>query len=358
MAPYWLLFLFATLMALTHMAPSRYYVTRWPAAWWAAFVVLATVIGQRDVVGGDWVAYLEHLEFATQHPLAEALEKQDPAYGLLNWLAAQVGGSVHLVNTACALIFTWGLIAFCRMQPRAWLALVVATPYLVIVVAMGYTRQGTAIGLVMLGLVALMRGQTLRFVLWVAVAATFHKSAVILIPLAALAGSRNRLLTLALVALAGGGLFVLLLQESVDALTRNYIEAEYQSQGAGVRVAMNALPALVFLAWRQRFALQPTQRRFWTWMSWGALLFIVLLVVSPSSTAVDRVALYWIPLQLFVWSRMPDAVGRADGRNPDWVWFVVAYSGAVLFVWLVFGSFSYTWLPYRFLPAEVLLESF
>jgi hypothetical protein len=357
MSPYWLLFLLPSLLALAHAAPNRRFHAQWGAEWYAVFMVLVLAIGLRHEVGGDWVAYLEHLDLGYSSTFSQALDGKDPAYSLLNWLAAQIGGSVHLVNTVCAAIFTGGLIAFCRMQPRPWLALVVAMPYLVVVVAMGYTRQATAIGIVLFGLVALARGQTLRFMLWVALAATFHKSAVILVPLALLAGSKRRGLTVLWVLLVGAALFALLLEESVEALSRNYLEAEYQSQGAGVRVAMNALPAAIFLFWRRHFDLLPSQRMFWTWMSAGALLFIVLLAVSPSSTAVDRVALYWIPLQIFVWSRVPNALGRPRGTNADWVWFVVAYSGAVLFVWLVFGSFSYTWLPYRFLPFELLREA-
>ena len=48
--------------------------------------------------------------------------------------------------------------------------------------------------------------------------------------------------------------YVLLLQDSVEALQYNYIEAEYQSQGAAVRVAMNAMPTVLFLWFRRRFA--------------------------------------------------------------------------------------------------------
>ena len=113
---------------------------------------------------------------------------------------------------------------------------------------------------------------------------------------------------------------------------------------------MNALPAALFLLLRKRFALTPAQRTFWTWMAWGALAFVVLLYVSPSSTAVDRVALYWIPLQLFVWARVPDALGRPGGANAFWVYAVVAYSAAVHFVWLFFATHAVYWLPYQFYP--------
>jgi hypothetical protein len=283
-------------------------------------------------------------------PLQEALSEGDPAYSLLNWLAAETGLGVYFVNTVCAVLFAWGLVAFCRAQPRPWLALVVAVPYLVTVVAMGYTRQGTAIGLAMLGLVALSDRKTLRFVVFVVLAAAFHKSAVILMPLAILAGTKRRIWTAFWVGLSSLLFYVLLLQESVEALKINYLEAEYQSQGAAIRVAMNAVPAVLFLWFRRRFVMPQADRTFWTWMSVVALVFVVLLAVSPSSTAVDRVALYWIPLQLFVLSRLPDAIGKPNGLNSLLVIGVVAYSAAVLFVWLFFADHAFAWLPYQFYP--------
>jgi len=307
------------------------------------------MIGLRHEVGGDWWNYLGHIEMVAA-PLQEALSEGDPAYSLLNWLAAETGLGVYFVNTVCAVLFAWGLVAFCRAQPRPWLALVVAVPYLVTVVAMGYTRQGTAIGLAMLGLVALSDRKTLRFVVFVVLAAAFHKSAVILMPLAILAGTKRRIWTAFWVGLSSLLFYVLLLQESVEVLKINYLEAEYQSQGAAIRVAMNAVPAVLFLWFRRRFVMPQEERTFWIWMSLVALVFVVLLAVLPSSTAVDRVALYWIPLQLFVLSRLPDAIGKPNGLNSLLVKGVVAYSAAVLFVWLFFADHAFAWLPYQFYP--------
>lgn len=352
MWPYWLLFLvpaFQAVAKLQHASPPLQ-STRWPDIWRVMFVCVALMVGLRHEVGGDWFPYLNHLEAAASEMLAETFVHGEPAYSLLNWISAQSGLGVYLVNSVFALLFTWGLLAFCRNQPRPWLAMVVAVPYLITVVAMGYARQGVAIGLVMLGLVSLAEKSTFRFLLWVGMAALFHKSAVILVPLAALAGSRRPVMTLFLVAVTAALLIALLLQEAVDGLVAGYVGAVYESSGAAIRVAMNALPAAVFLLLRKRFKLTQEQRTFWTWMAWGALAFIVLLYFSPSSTAVDRVALYWIPLQLFVWSRLPDAIGRPGGVNAFWVYAVVGYSAVVYFVWLVFATHSYLWLPYRFYP--------
>ena len=96
------------------------------------------------------------------------------------------------------------------------------------------------------------------------------------------------------------------------------------------------------------------QRVFWTWMSLFALGFVVMLQLSSSSTAVDRVALYWIPLQLFVWSRLPNALGARDGLNSVLVTSVVLYSAAVLLIWLFFADNAFAWLPYQFYPFVLL----
>lgn len=350
MLAYWFLFLIPASFAASRGQRPANPGGRWPSLWILMYLVLMSAIGFRHEVGADWFSYLDYILKASGQPFVEVITTVDPAYGALNWLAAHLGGGPYFVNTACAAIFAWGLVVFCRAQPRPWLALVVAMPYLVTVVAMGYTRQGVAIGLAMLALVALSRQRFIRFVIFVVLAATFHKSAVILMPLAVLAASRKRIWTGIWVVVTSLFLYVLLLQDSLDAFNVIYIEAEYQSSGAAIRLAMNAVPAALFLLFRRRFFVPAADLSFWTWMSLGAFAFLGLLVVSPSSTAIDRVALYWIPLQLYVLSRLPDVLGTANGRNDLWVCLIVAYSALVLFVWLFFAQNAFAWLPYQFYP--------
>ena len=355
MWPYWLLFLVPAYGAMSRLgstSPAVIYsslIIR-SKAWRGLFVLLILMIGWRHEVGGDWFSYIERVQTMSDASIASAMIENDPAFGFFYWLAARWGGGVYLVNLLSAVFFSVGLLSFCSAQPRPWLAVVVAVPYLITVVAMGYTRQGAAIGVAMLGMVALSQGRIVRFVLWIALAATLHKSAVILVPLAVLANSKRRVATLLWVAVTGFALFVLLLQESLEFFEHGYIEAQYQSSGASIRIAMNAVPAAFFILFRRRFQLAPVEKQFWSWMSWSALLFIVLLIVSPSSTAVDRVALYWIPLQLFVFARLPNALGKRNGKNAVWVYFVICYSAAVHFVWLFYADTAFAWLPYQFYP--------
>ena len=354
MWPYWLLFFVPAFQAVSKLkqVPPLWQEKSWSSLWRIIFVLLSLMIGLRHEVGGDWANYLLNIEATSDATLSEALAgtRGDPADNFFNWIASKSGLGIYLVNGVYGTMFTFGLLVFCRNQPRPWLALAVAVPYLITVVAMGYSRQGVAIGLIMLGLVALEKKSVLKFIAFVTLAALFHKSAVILMPLALLARTKSWVLTFFLLTATTLLLFILLLQEHVDTLIANYVVAEYESSGAAIRVTMNALPAALFLLMRKRFLLSPAQRSFWTWIALGALAFVVLLYVSAASTAIDRVALYFIPLQLFVWSRMPDVMGRPGAANAGWVYAVLVYCAAVYFVWLFFANYSTYWLPYKFYP--------
>lgn len=356
MWPYALLLLIPAHLAWNQRRPgwSEKPWAGWPGTWIAMFVLLVVMIGLRHEVGGDWFNYGGHLEAAHSMSFKEALSAGDPAYSALNWLGARTGMGAYFVNTVCGLIFGFGLVVFCRHLPLPWVGLVVAVPYLVMVVAMGYSRQGVAIGLAMLGFVALDKGRVMWFVIWVALAATFHKSAVILVPLAIFHRTRRPWMAWSVVIGSSIVLYLGMLQDSVETLRSNYVDAEMQSAGAAIRVAMNAVPAALFLIWRKRFALTAVQRTFWSWMSLAGLGFVVLLVISSSSTAVDRVALYWIPLQLFVLAHLPVALGRGGMASRRWVHRIVLYSAAVQFVWLFFAAHAYAWVPYKFYPWVVL----
>ena len=350
MLPYWLLFLVPTFAALQER-PARSLSPRRKPLFFSVILLLTLMIGFRYQVGGDWGSYLGYLYRSEYLSFLEIFTIGDPGYILLNWLVAQTIGEIWLVNLVCGLIFAAGLVSFARNQPRPWLAILVAIPYLVIVVAMGYSRQAVAIGLAMLGFVALSRDRSnVKFVLWVALAATFHKSAMILVPLAALSADRGRIWTAAWIGTATVVLYYLFLDASVDALIINYVEAEYQSQGATIRVAMNALPAAIFLLARRRFHLARAELRFWTNVAIVAFGLVVFLLVSPSSTAVDRMALYVIPLQIFVLSRLPDAIAKDRSRSDLIRFSVIAYLAAVQFVWLNFAGNSQAWVPYQFYP--------
>lgn len=349
MLPYWFLFFIPAIGALNERSTYRGNVGR--KSFIGFILLLSIMIGLRFDVGGDWANYLRYLDRSRYLSFLEVFTQSDPGYILVNWLAARIVDEIWFVNLVCGSIFSVGLVRFAKVQPRPWLALLVAIPYLVIVVAMGYSRQAVAIGFAMLGLVSLTRDRSnIKFVIWVALAATFHKTALLLVPIAALSAPRGRIWTACWIGVSTALLYYLFLEDSVDRLVSGYIEREYNSQGAAIRVTMNALPAIIFLLARRRFYLSHGERRLWTNIALLALAFIGFLAVSPSSTVVDRMALYLIPLQIFVLSRLPDAFPE-KGNNIGIIGVgVILYSAAVQFVWLNFAANARAWLPYQFYP--------
>jgi len=315
-------------------------------------VLLSLLIGLRYEVGGDWGNYLNYLYVAGQLSFTELIEKGDPAYQLLNLLSASLGLEVWFVNLLSGTIFTYGLVRFCNSLPDPRLAFIVSIPYLVVVVAMGYTRQGVALGLAMLAIPYLSQRKIFTYTFWIVLAATFHKSAIVLLPFAVLASTKNRWVLYPSILIIGYFAYQSLIAEALDSLIVNYIDAEYSSQGALIRVVMCVVPASIFLMFRKRFLLFGFERTFWTLMSLASFGAFVALFVIASSTAVDRLALYLIPIQLFVFSGLPSALsGRQDGGSSKAIWYgVVLYSFAVLTVWLFFAAHSHAWIPYKMYP--------
>jgi hypothetical protein len=345
MLPFWLMFL---LPAWAVLVPARLPMAQRVIAWWAIGVLFALMIGLRFEVGGDWGNYLRNLNEVARISFSEAIDRGDPGHYAINWAVIQLGGDIYWINLLYGSVLMWGTVVFCRKQPWPWLALLVAVPYMLIVVGMGYSRQAMALGFALLGLVALGEHRTRTFVLCVAIGALFHKSAVLLLPIAVLANSRNRFLTAGSVAVTFVVLYHLLLADDADAMWTNYVEYQMESQGAKIRVLMNAIPAVLMLLFGKRLVPDRQVRRLWTIIALLALLCLPL--VPLASTAVDRVALYLIPLQLFVFARIPLLAGSDVRMRTGLVLGVIGYYAAVQFVWLNFATHAQYWLPYRFAP--------
>jgi hypothetical protein len=346
---YWSLFLWpasgALVQSQTGSKPSKPALLLFAAA-------LVIVIGLRYRIGMDWDRYLDHLLETQTLTWRDALQNGEPADGLLHMIAAATGSGIWLVNLGCATLFAGGLLAFCMRTPNPWLAFVVAMPYMTIVMAMNYTRQGAAAGLVLWALLALQHGQVRRFALLIVLAAMFHKSAALLMPLGALASTRNWFWVFLWISVASALAYVFLLAGSRVAVIDNYIGGRAVSDGANIRIAMNSGAALLYLALRKRLDLGPDARALWTRYSLITLLFIPALILSPSSTAVDRVALYFMPIQIFVLAHLP-RIARRPSLSTVAVYLVVGTYAVVLFGWFNLSPYGRYWLPYRFYPFEV-----
>jgi hypothetical protein len=312
-----------------------------------ALAITIVMVGLRYRVGGDWFTYESMYADIALQPLAESTKLTEPAYAFLNWASAKFDGGVPVVNLCCALVFMLGLSALVRKQPRPWLAMTVAIPYLVIVVGMGYTRQAAAIGVICWAISTAGYDRVWKIIAKVAFAALFHKTAILFLPiLLAPVAKRNLLL-----GIVGAAAFIVLasvaLGGSSDQLVASYVNSDYQSSGAAIRISMNVVAAFLFFIFRNKIVIPTSERLIWTILSCAAVLSVVGLIITSSSVGVDRLSLFIIPLQVFVFSNIPSIPSIRAKTRMFATLSVLLYSFAVQYVYFTQGTFSYTWLPYR-----------
>ena len=315
-------------------------------AWAAASVTLVLFIGLRHKVGMDWNNYLLMSKYMGEGSLIRALGRAEPGYALLLWSSTKAGLGVYGANLVGSVIFTAGLFRCARATNAPWLALAVAMPMLVIVVAMSANRQTIAIG-VLLWLVATWYQTPIsRRVLITLLAASFHYSAAFFLLFVVLDVKMRPAFKLALGAALGAALIALMQYSgAIDTYDQLYLSGQSAviSPGATQHVLLNGLPALaVFMRRRLRERVLPG--KLLVWMAWMAAALIPLAFIF--STAAGRLTLYLFPVSMFVLSGMTRLLGEANARAALRLLLGFTMLG-VLAVWLIFANSSPAHIPYE-----------
>jgi EpsG family len=317
----------------------------------AAGFALLVLIGFRYHVGGDWANYRVLFNSIAPLDLQEVFSqsfRQEPGYILINWIAAQLGLGIWFVNLICAVPFTYGLVRLCRQQPNPWLALLIATPFLIIVVGMGYTRQAAALGCLMVAISMIIdRRPPSHFIFWILAGAFFHKTVLVFLPVLLLTVTKNKFISWLLVFVSLVFAYYSVLPSAFDTYTSGYIRQQLGAAGATVRLLMNVVPAVIVLLFGRRFYWSEEERAVWRTFAVLCLVAGAALPFINSTAIIDRLAIYLIPMQIFAYARIGYSFGLLRRGWLMWTTAVVLYSAAVQFTWLNYADNAFAWLPYR-----------
>lgn len=313
----------------------------------AIFVFLTFFIGYRYQIGVDWVTYEFIFLDNVRAPLWDALSQGDSAYSLINWIVGRANGQVWHVNLICAALFSMGLIAFCDTLPRPGLALLVALPTLIIITAMGYTRQAVAVSCIMLACRSFRGTIDWRWVSWLFVAILFHKSALLIFPAFILAGSRNRTLTI----IVGSGIAItamfLIVARGLGETLALYFEGDIDSSGTMPRVLVGVIASLAFFITKDQRDIFGPRYTLYRNLAIVMLAMLPLYFVIPSRTIIDRIGILLVPFQSMAYAGLAESLWR---RSPilegTFNLLIVAIYGVLLIAWLMFSSFAIYWIPY------------
>lgn len=304
--------------------------------------------GLRHETGGDWATYWFMTNYIRNATLAQALAFGDMGFEFVSYISIKFGTDLYGINFFCASALVLGSARLAWRTPSPWIALMSAVPYILIVIGMGYLRQGAAMGFILLSLVNLIERNWARGLIYFGVALLMHISALVVVPVVALvAGRRNLTLFLPIALFGALAFFFLLSGKRMDQFETGYIKQNYESSGALVRLLMNFVPAVLFLTTRRRVSAPVDEKLLWTLVSWISIVFVLAFPLITATTALDRTGLFFAPLQIFVFGNFLQIM-RTDGRESSiYIFGLILYLIFVELIWLFFAEHSYLWVPYR-----------
>lgn len=311
------------------------------------FAYLTIVIGYRYQIGVDWVTYELIFLDASRTSLFDALGQGDSAYLLVNWLVGRAGGQLWHVNLICAGLFSTGLVLFCQALPRPGLALVVAVPTLIVITAMGYTRQAAAVGCIMLACRSFHGTISWRWVGWLCLGLLFHKSALLIFPPFVLAASRNRWVSIVVggtIIIAG---LVLVVARGLSETLALYLEGDIDSSGTLPRTVIGVVAATAFFVIKDRQDIFDYRYALFRNMAIMMILMLPLYFAVPSRTIIDRIGILLVPFQSMAYAGLAETVGRRNSvyELPVTI-LVIAFYASLFAIWLLYATFANYWIPY------------
>lgn len=308
-------------------------------------LIAIVFVGFREDVGGDWDVYLSYYSLAKITSFTEYVQINDPGYMAIGWLFANIGLGIWALNLSCAIIFIYGLAKLASKFQYSNVFFLSAIPYLVIVVGMGYTRQSVAIGLICLSLSKILEEKRFKSAIYGFGSLFFHKSAAVgLIPIL-LTYSKKLSHTLLILLISLPIIVVAVLVEGLEIAQRGYVEASYNSAGAFVRVLQIFICSVwFFLILRKK--IPDTHQRVMSIMAVMSFMSMPALMISPSSTLIDRMILYLLPFQAYVLSKTVELF--SPGSSRIFVGgMVILINIAIFLVWITSSDHLQSWINYK-----------
>lgn len=286
-------------------------------------VFLLLFMGTREYTGCDFRAYLARFNFLYHDPsYLSYVTQEEPGFHWLNLLVHDLGLNFMWVNVFGSLIFLVCLIRFVRISPAPMLLMALMFPIFILQLGMSGMRQAIAAALLLQAMISFVNVRRISAGLWILLAAQFHHSAYMFLPLAMMAGRRFSM-PMAVAAMAFlGPAAVFLLGDRADVYSDRYVEQIYgenSSGGAVLRYALAVLPCILFeLHTRRMKLLYP---RLYPLLRVSSLMTLALAPIGLLSTvALHRLTFYVLPLDLLIFVCTVMAMPRPKVLSREWLY--------------------------------------
>ena len=312
---------------------------------------LLIFMGTRYETGCDYWGYLVRFNYLYQDEnYLSYLPAEEPGFHLLNFAIKSFGLDYVWLNVSASLIYLICLFRFARISPRPLLLIALFFPILIVQLGMSGLRQALAVGFLLLAFANYTEKNRILTALWILVAAQFHQSAYIFLPLALLVGRNISVGRIMVALILIGPVVGYLLEERAQVYHERYVEELYgenSSSGAIFRYALALIPALLFEKYKVR--LRRVFTKSYDLMRLFSLITFALIPVGFVSTvALHRLTYYVLPISIYTLLNVSMVMPRRVGVSKKLLFVPVLIFGAYVVVWFVWSKHaSSCYIPYK-----------
>jgi hypothetical protein len=303
------------------------------ALWWAAFFL--PFIGLRRWVGCDYGGYLV-IWNSTMY--GNPWYSGEPGFALLLWGVQQLGLDYSILNLLAAALFLFGMIKLALREPNPLAIVALSFPIIIVHLAMSAIRQAIALAFVMIAYRFVVERRGILFAIFVLLAGSFHYTALVFLPMLALAFQKRSPFLLGALAVLWIAGVAYMGPQTVEVYRSRYLAAaagaEPTAAGGIFRAAAVSAAGVIFFLyaqnrWKTVFPQDFVIIRYFA----GATLLLVPLTVL-SSVIGDRIGYYLMPAQAIIFARLP-FLERVRSQ-PHWtaVPYIILFTFLVVWIWL------------------------
>ena len=245
--------------------------------WYFLIIFLIIFIGFRFDTGGDWGRF-ESVYITHSFALNDIFKSgHDFGYELLSLIFKKMNLNFSFVTLILSTILILSISSFSQKNEDKWLTLLIAFPYLITVVGMGFFRQGAALGFCIFALLKLYEKKNLYFLVFIFFAVSMHKSALIFLPFYFLAQKpflRHYLFLFLFIIF-----LYIFLKLDIIRLWDLYVGADkhLESRGTYIRYWFNFIPSIFFIFYSNKLSNSKIEKKIFLIISWLVVLSFPLL---------------------------------------------------------------------------------
>ena len=314
--------------------------------WIIVIFLLSIFVGFRNEIGGDWTHYEKFYYKITNFTFNEILTSS-LVYIYINKIAHYLEIQIFGVNFICAIIFMSSLSTFLNQTDNKWLALAISFPIIILILGMGFTRQGLAFSFSLFLIKALEEKKLFRSFIFIILSILTHKSAIFISSfLIFIYFWYHKKYFYILLSTLIPIFFAYLFWNYYNHYIYFYagLGQHMFSYGSLPRSLLILFVAILFIIYKKKFNNMSEYQVFiYSSFSWMIIFLFPFSIIS--SIFADRLLLYLYPLKLAF-------ISFANLKDKSLKFVVFLICSAYFFyliLWISHGVNAYKWVPYKFI---------